>query len=153
LPSDGLDKEHTEPMENRKKTLVMAAIVAVGLSLVAGTVAAQDYFTPLFSAYVDHTVPGDSPCGYSPIRQVTPSTYEDTIMLWYLCEDNRVIARRFFRTGGSSRTPQPVYFVNPQDYTPPPTVSAPGQAPAGCPAGLVPAVNGGCVDRYHPLAR
>jgi hypothetical protein len=86
---------------------------------------------------------------------VTPSTYEDTMMLWYLCEDGRVIARRFFRSGGVSKTPQPVYFVNPQDYTPSQTVTAPGvtPAPAGCPAGLVPAVNGGCVHHYHPLAR
>ena len=42
----------------------------------AGSVAAQDYFFPLFGAYVDHAVPG-SPCGATPIRTITPSTYRD----------------------------------------------------------------------------
>lgn len=142
-------------METRTKKLLTAGVVALVLSVAAGTVAAQDYFSPLFSAYVDHVVPGDSPCGYTPVRQVTPTTYEDTIMLWYLCDDNRVIARRFFRVGGSSKTPQPVYFVNPQDPAIPGSqdVSAPGVVSNSCPNGLVPAVTGGCVDRYHPLAR
>ena len=102
-------------MESRKKNLVIAGVVAAALTLAAGTVAAQDYFFPLFGAYVDHVVPGDSPCGATPIRTITPSTYEETVMLWYLCEDNRVIARRFFRAGGSSQVPQPVYLVNPPE--------------------------------------
>ena len=70
-------------MESRKKNLVIAGVVAAALSLAAGTVAAQDYFFPLFGAYVDHVVPGDSPCGATPIRTITPSTYEETVMLWY----------------------------------------------------------------------
>jgi hypothetical protein len=140
-------------MESRKKNLVIAGVVAAALSLAAGTVAAQDYFFPLFGAYVDHVVPGDSPCGATPIRTITPSTYEETVMLWYLCEDNRVIARRFFRAGGSSQVPQPVYLVNPPD-----TTSSTGTgggstpAPTGCPPGFVPAVSGGCVPPDHPLA-
>ena len=104
-------------MESRKKSLVIAGVVAAALSLAAGTVAAQDYFFPLFGAYVDHVVPGGSPCGATPIRTITPSTYEETVMLWDLCEDNRVIARRFFRAGSSSQVPQPVYLVNPPDTT------------------------------------
>jgi hypothetical protein len=142
-------------MESRKKNLVIAGVVAAALSLAAGTVAAQDYFFPLFGAYVDHVVPGDSPCGATPIRTITPSTYEETVMLWYLCEDNRVIARRFFRAGGSSQVPQPVYLVNPPDTTtsvPTGSGSSPSPAPTGCPAGFVAAVSGGCVPPDHPLA-
>ena len=41
-------------MQSRKKNLVIAAVIAGVLSVAAGTVAAQDYFFPLFSAYVDH---------------------------------------------------------------------------------------------------
>lgn len=142
-------------MESRKKNFVIAAVLAAALSLAAGTVAAQDYFFPLFGAYVDHVVPGDSPCGATPIRTITPSTYEETVMLWYLCEDNRVIARRFFRSSGSSEVPRPVYLVNPPattsstDATP-----AAGTSPApNCPPGFVPAVTGdGCVPPDHPLA-
>jgi hypothetical protein len=139
-------------MESRKKTFVIAAVIAGALSLAAGTVAAQDYFFPLFSGYVDHVVPGDSPCGYTPVRNITPMTYENTIMLFYLCEDNRVIARRFFRTGGSSQTPQPVYLVNsPEQGTS--TTSTPAPPPAQvCPNGFVPATGGGCVPPDHPLA-
>ena len=102
-------------MEAKKKNLVIAGVVAAALSLAAGTVAAQDYFSPLFGAYVDHVVPGNSPCGATPVRTITPSTYEETMMLWYLCEDERVIARRFFRAGGNAQVPQPVYLVNPPD--------------------------------------
>ena len=130
-------------MESRKKSLVIAGVVAAALSLAAGTVAAQDYFFPLFGAYVDHVVPGDSPCGATPIRTITPSTYEETVMLWYLCEDNRVIARRFFRDGSSSQVPQPVYLVNPPDTTSGGTTSESTPAPSGCPIGFVAAVSGG----------
>ena len=149
-------------MDSRKKNFVIAGVVAVMLSVAAGTVAAQDYFFPLFGAYVDHVVPGDSPCGATPIRTITPSTYEDTVMLWYLCEDNRVIARRFFRSGGSSEVPKPVYLVNPPDTTfssgstPAPTATPAPAAPANCSAypGFVATVNGdGCVPPDHPLAR
>jgi len=137
-------------MQSRKKNLVIAAVVAGVLSVAAGTVAAQDYFFPLFSAYVDHAVPGDSPCGYSPVKNVTPTTFEDTIMLYYLCEDNRVIARRFFRMGDGSQMPKPVFLV-----------PAPGSQPAAlpsplptatCPIGFVGATSGGCVPPDHPLA-
>ena len=107
-------------MESRKKNFVIAAVVAGVLSVAAGTVAAQDYFFPLFGAYVDHVVP-DSPCGYSPVKSVTPTTFEDTIMLYYLCEDNRVIARRFFRMGEGSQMPKPVFLV-----------PAPGSQPRRC---------------------
>jgi hypothetical protein len=138
-------------MESRKKQLVVAAVVAGALSLAAGTVAAQDYFFPLFGAYVDHAVPGDSPCGYTPVKTITPSTYEDTMMLWYLCEDNRVIARRFFRTGGSSEVPKPVYLVTaPAVVTT--TGGAPAPEPSTCPPGFVTATGGGCVPPDHPLA-
>jgi hypothetical protein len=138
-------------MERMKKHLVVAAVIAGALSVAAGTVAAQDYFFPLFGAYVDHAVPGDSPCGYSPIKSITPSTYEETIMVWYLCEDNRVIARRFFRAGGSSELPKPVYLVNAPGT---PSSPAPESAPAPvCPPGFVPtATGGGCVPPDHPLA-
>jgi hypothetical protein len=139
-------------MERTKKNLVIAAVVA-GVLSVAGTVAAQDYFFPLFGAYVDHAVPGESPCGYSPVKTVTPSTYEDTIMLWYLCEDNRVIARRFFRAGGSAQVPTPVYLVNAPGGS---TTTAPSPeatpAPLMCPSGFVGATGGGCVPPDHPLA-
>jgi hypothetical protein len=137
-------------MQSRKKNLVIAAVVAGVLSVAAGTVAAQDYFFPLFSAYVDHAVPGESPCGYSPVKNVTPTTFEDTIMLYYLCEDNRVIARRFFRMGDGSQMPKPVFLV-----------PAPGSQPAAppsplptatCPIGFVGATSGGCVPPDHPLA-
>ena len=37
-------------MEAKKKNLVIAGVVAAALSLAAGTVAAQDYFSPLFGA-------------------------------------------------------------------------------------------------------
>ncbi|HEY7501476.1 MAG TPA: hypothetical protein VH740_23340 [Vicinamibacterales bacterium] len=138
-------------MERTKKNLVVAAVIAGALTVAAGTVAAQDYFFPLFGAYVDHAVPGDSPCGYSPIKSITPSTYEDTLMVWYLCEDNRVIARRFFRAGGSSEIPKPVYLVNaPGSGTPTSTQDAP--TPIACPPGFVPATGGGCVPPDHPLA-
>ena len=116
-------------MEAKKKNLVIAGVVAAALSLAAGTVAAQDYFFPLFGAYVDHVVPGDSPCGETPIRTITPSTYEETVMLWYLCEDNRVIARRFFRAGGGAQVPQPVYLVNPPDSRPRPARLRPRRRP------------------------
>jgi len=140
-------------MESRTKSLVIAGVVAAALSLAAGTVAAQDYFFPLFGAYVDHVVPGDSPCGATPIRTITPSTYEETVMLWYLCEDNRVIARRFFRAGSSSQVPQPVYLVNPPDTTSSTgTGDGASPAPTGCPIGFVAAVSGGCVPPDHPLA-
>lgn len=142
-------------MESRKKQLGVAAVLAGVLSLAAGTVAAQDYFFPLFSAYVDHAVPGDSPCGYTPIKTITPSTYEDTVMLWYLCEDNRVIARRFFRTGGSSEVPKPVYLVTPPAAVTTggvPGAPAPAPAPTTCPPGFVGATGGGCVPPDHPLA-
>ena len=139
-------------MESRKKNLVIAGVVAAALTLAAGTVAAQDYFFPLFGAYVDHVVPGDSPCGATPIRTITPSTYEETVMLWYFCEDNRVIARRFFRAGGSSQVPQPVYLVNPPDTSSPGTGGGSSPAPTGCPPGFVAAVSGGCVPPDHPLA-
>jgi hypothetical protein len=138
-------------MQSRKKNVVIAVVIAGALSVVAaGTVAAQDYFFPLFGGYVDHVAPGQSPCGYTPIKTITPTTYEDTLILWYLCEDNRVIARRFFRTGGSSELPKPVYVV-----------PAPGSAPtaepvptptASCPVGFVPATGGGCVPPDHPAA-
>lgn len=141
-------------MESRKKNFVIAGVVAAGLSLAVGTAAAQDYFSPLFGAYVDHVVPGDSPCGATPIKTITPSTYEETVMLWYLCDDNRVIARRFFRSGGGSEVPKPVYLVNPPAL---PTVeaTAPGLVAAyNCPLGFVPANTGdGCVPPDHPLAR
>jgi hypothetical protein len=140
-------------MERMKKNLIVAAVIAGALSVAAGTVAAQDYFFPLFGAYVDHTVPGDSPCGYSPIKSITPSTYEDTIMLWYLCDDSRVIARRFFRAGGSAELPKPVYLVN-APGTGTSSAPTPQEAPAPvCPAGFVAtATGGGCVPPDHPLA-
>jgi hypothetical protein len=148
-------------MESRKKNFVIAGVVAAALSLAAGTVAAQDYFFPLFGAYVDHVVPGDSPCGATPIRTITPSTYEETVMLWYLCEDNRVIARRFFRAGGSSEVPRPVYLVNPPAAPSTGATPAAGTTPASssspsiCSAypGFVVTINGdGCVPPDHPLA-
>jgi hypothetical protein len=150
-------------MDSRKKNFVIAAVVAGTLSLAAGTVAAQDYFFPLFGAYVDHPVPGDSPCGYTPVRSVTPTTFENTIMLYYLCEDNRVIARRFFRTGNSAQLPQPVYMVDapgseitggglPSAISTPTSTPAQTTAPVGCPAGFVSGVSGGCVPPNHPLA-
>ena len=137
-------------MQSRNRNFVIAAIVAGVLSVAAGTVAAQDYFFPLFGAYVDHVVPGDSPCGFTPVKTVTPTTYEDTIMVWYLCEDNRVIARRFFRSGDGSQAPKPVYVV-------PGPGSQPAAAPAPvptvtCPIGFVGATGGGCVPPDHPLA-
>jgi hypothetical protein len=135
-------------MERTKKNVIVAVVIAGALSVAAGTVAAQDYFFPLFGAYVDHTVPGDSPCGYSPIKSITPSTYEETLMVWYLCEDNRVIARRFFRAGGSSDVPKPVYIVSA------PSAPAPQGSPEAltCPSGFVTATGGGCVPPDHPLA-
>jgi hypothetical protein len=136
-------------MVRTTKRFVIAAVVAGVVSVAAGTVAAQDYFFPLFSGYVDHVVPGDSPCGYSAVKNVTPSTYEDTIMLWYLCEDNRVIARRFFRGAGSSEVPKPVYLVNPPAGTPSTPQAAP---PPQCPPGFVAGIGGGCVPPDHPLA-
>jgi hypothetical protein len=140
-------------MDSRKKNFVIAGVVAAALSLAVGTVAAQDYFSPLFGAYVDHLVPGDSPCGATPIRTITPSTYEETVILWYLCEDNRVIARRFFRSGGNTQVPQPVYLVNPPEvnYSTGSTPS-PSSPPSNCPPGFVVAVTGGCVPPDHPLA-
>ena len=139
-------------MESRKKNFVIAGVVTAGLSLAVGTVAAQDYFSPLFTAYVDHMVPGGSPCGATPIKTITPSTYDETVMLWYLCEDNRVIARRFFRSGGSGQVPQPVYLVNPPDATSSTNSSAAPTTSSGCPVGFVVAVTGGCVPPDHPLA-
>jgi hypothetical protein len=153
-----VDKEQMNPMEAKKKNLVIAGVVAAVLSLAVGTVAAQDYFSPLFSAYVDHVVPGDSPCGPTPIRSITPSTYDETVMLWYLCDDNRVIARRFFRAGAGTQIPQPVYLVNPPDVSSTgsaPAPPAPSPAISGCAAypGFVAAVGGGgCVPPDHPLA-
>jgi hypothetical protein len=157
LPFEGVDKEQMNPMDAKKKNLVIAGVVAAALSLAVGTVAAQDYFSPLFSAYVDHVVPGDSPCGATPIRTITPSTYDETVMLWYLCEDNRVIARRFFRAGGGAQVPQPVYLVNPPDVsstssTPAPSAPSPSTSSCAAYPGFVPAVNGGCVPPDHPLA-
>ena len=146
-------KEQTQPMDSRKRNIVIGGVIAAALSLAVGKVAAQDYFFPLFGAYVDHVVPGDSPCGATPIRTITPSTYEETIMLWYLCEDNRVIARRFFRTSANGQVPQPVYLVNPPDTSYSTGVPAPTVAPT-CPPGFVPANTGdGCVPPDHPLAR
>jgi hypothetical protein len=139
-------------MDSRKKNFVVAGVVAVALTLAAGSVAAQDYFFPLFGAYVDHVVPGDSPCGATPIRTITPSTYEETVMLWYLCEDNRVIARRFFRSGGNGQVPQPVYLVNPPDASSGSTPAPTPTSAATCPPGFVAAVSGGCVPPDHPLA-
>lgn len=136
-------------MQSRKRNFVIAAIVAGVLSVAAGTVAAQDYFFPLFGAYVDHQVP-DSPCGFSPVKSVTPTTYEETIMLYYLCEDNRVIARRFFRAGDGSHVPKPVYLV-PAPGSEPASPSSPVPS-ATCPVGFVGAVGGGCVPPDHPLA-
>jgi hypothetical protein len=136
-------------MVRTTKTFVIAAVVAGVVSVAAGTVAAQDYFFPLFSGYVDHVVPGDSPCGYSPVKNVTPSTYEDTIMLWYLCEDNRVIARRFFRGTSSSELPKPVYLVSPPGV---PAATTPEAPAPQCPPGFVSATGGGCVPPDHPLA-
>jgi hypothetical protein len=133
-----------------KRNFVIAAVVAAALSFAVGTVAAQDYFFPLFGAYVDHVVPSDTPCGPVPIRSIAPTVYEDTILLWYLCEDNRVIARRFFRTGGSSEVAKPVYLVPGPDSAPPPSASAP--LPTSCPAGFVSTSAGGCVPPDHPLA-
>jgi hypothetical protein len=134
-------------MESRKKSFVIAAIVAAGLSLAAGTVAAQDYFVPLFGAYVDHAVPAESPCGYSPIRQIAPTTYDNTVMLWYLCEDNRVIARRFFRSG-SAQVPQPVYLVNAPDgsVASAPPAALPSTSSSSCALGLVQSPDGQCVS-------
>jgi hypothetical protein len=154
LPFERDVKEHTTLMNSKKKNFVIAGVVAAVLSLAAGSVAAQDYFFPLFGAYVDHVVPGDSPCGYTPIKSVTPSTYEETIMVWYLCEDNRVIARRFFRSGSGSQVPQPVYLVNPPNTGTAPTGSTPDPTttPSSCPPGFVAAVSGGCVPPDHPLA-
>jgi hypothetical protein len=149
LPSGQLVKELTTSMSRTKKNLVVAAVIAGAVSVAAGTVAAQDYFFPLFGAYVDHVVPGESPCGYSPTKSITPSTYEDTIIVWYLCEDNRVIARRFFRAGGSSDVPKPVYLVNAPGTS---TTSSPAPEPTQCPPGFVPATAGGCVPPDHPLA-
>jgi hypothetical protein len=138
-------------MKRTTRTLVIAAVIAGAVSVAAGTVAAQDYFFPLFSGYVDHVVPGDSPCGYSAVKNVTPSTYEDTLMLWYLCEDNRVIARRFFRGSSSSELPKPVYLVAPP--VPTSTTSSPSPEPApACPPGFVSVAGGGCVPPDHPLA-
>jgi hypothetical protein len=134
------------------RTFVIAAVAAGVVSIAAGTVAAQDYFFPLFSGYVDHVVPGDSPCGYSPVKNVTPSTYEDTLVLWYLCEDSRVIARRFFRGTGSSEVPKPVYLVNPPSSGTTGTSSPAPQPAPSCPAGFVGASGGGCVPPDHPLA-
>jgi hypothetical protein len=133
-----------------KRNFVIAAVVAAALSFAVGTVAAQDYFFPLFGAYVDHVVPNDPPCGSVAIRQIAPTVYEDTILLWYLCEDNRVVARRFFRSGGSSEAPKPVYLVPGPDSAPPP--SAPAPTDLSCPAGTIPAIGGGCVPPDHPLA-
>lgn len=138
-------------MQSRKKTVVIAAAIA-GVLTVAGTVAAQDYFFPLFGGYVDHIVPGQSPCGYTPIKNITPTTYEDTLMLWYLCEDNRVIARRFFRSGGSSEIPRPVYLVPAPGSEPTTSAPLPEPIPTSCPAGFVAATTGGCVPPDHPLA-
>jgi len=152
-------KEQTQPMDSRKRNIVIGGVIAAALSLAAGKVAAQDYFFPLFGAYVDHVVPGDSPCGWTPVRTITPSTYEDTIMLWYLCEDNRVIARRFFRSGSAGQSPQPVYLVNPPDgpqstaAAPAPTAAPTATVPMTCEQypGFVPG-GGGCVPPDHPLA-
>ena len=152
-------KEQTQPMDSRKRNIVIGGVIAVAMSLAVGKVAAQDYFFPLFGAYVDHVVPGDSPCGATPVRTITPSTYEETIMLWYLCEDNRVIARRFFRSGSAGEVPKPVYLVNPPDASyssapaPAPT-AAPAPSAYTCPPGFVAANTGdGCVPPDHPLAK
>jgi len=137
-----------------KRNSVIAVVIAAALSLAAGAVAAQDYFFPLFGAHVDHVVPGESPCGYTPVRHIAPMTYDDTVMLWYLCEDNRVIARRFFRAGGKMQVPQPVYLVSPPNAGA--TGAAPGPAaspaPWTCPPGFVQAAGGGCVPPDHPLS-
>ncbi len=139
-------------MERMKKNLLVGAVIAGALTVAAGTVAAQDYFFPLFGAYVDHAVPGDSPCGYTPIKSITPSTYEDTLMVWYLCDDNRVIARRFFRSGGSSEVPRPVYLVNGPGGSQSAPAPAAAPAPPMCPPGFVTLSMGGCVPPDHPLA-
>jgi len=139
-------------MQSRKKNVIVAVAVAGALSLAVGTVAAQDYFFPLFGAYVDHVVPGDSPCGYSPVKNITPTTFENTVMVWYLCEDNRVIARRFFRSGGSSQVPQPVYLVTAPGTGTTGAGPTPDPAPTTCPVGFVLATGGGCVPPDHPLA-
>jgi len=134
-----------------KRNLVIAAVIAAALSVAAGAVAAQDYFFPLFGAHVDHVVPGESPCGYTPVRHIAPMTYDDTVMLWYLCDDNRVIARRFFRAGGKMQVPQPVYLVSPPNGNTG-AAPAPSPAPSTCPLGFVPGAGGGCVPPDHPLA-
>ena len=84
------------------------------------------------------------------MKNVTPTTFEDTIMLYYLCEDNRVIARRFFRMGDGSQVPKPVYVVPaPGSQPPAPTIPLPTSI---CPVGFVGATSGGCVPPDHPLA-
>ena len=131
-------------MQSRKKNLVIAAVVAGVLSLPPAP-------SPLRITSSRCSVRMSiTPCPIHPAatrrsKSVTPTTFEDTIMLYYLCEDNRVIARRFFRMGDGSQMPKPVFLV-----------PAPGSQPAAltsplptstCPIGFVGATSGGCVPR------
>jgi hypothetical protein len=141
-------------MRQSKVTRLVVALVAA-LVIAVGSAAAQDYFSPLFAAYTDHMVQGPSPCGAVRIQSISPHNYDQTMMLFYLCEDGRVIARRFFRVGDTSQAPQPVYLVSAPSATasaPEPPPAAPQELPS-CPAGLVVGRYGGCVPPDHPYAK
>lgn len=132
------------------KRLLIGAFVAV-LLFSTGALA-QDYFTPLFAAFTDYTVPAEAPCAGTGVKQIAPHQYDGTLMLFYLCGDDRVVARRFFRPNDQSVTPTPVFIVPGPDAVPAPPPPSNGTL-STCPGGFVEGVTGGCVPPDHPLAR
>lgn len=133
------------------KRLLIGAFAAV-LLFSTGALA-QDYFTPLFAAFADYAVPAESPCAGVGVKQIAPYEYDKSLTLFYLCGDDRVVARRFFRPNDQSVAPTPVYIVqspDPVPVAPPPPSNG---TLSSCPGGFVEGVTGGCVPPDHPLAK
>lgn len=116
-----------------RRTIIALIIVIAGATM---TTVAQDYFTPLFSAYVDHRVNEVPPCVHSTASAVV---YEQTLMVMYACVDGHPIFRRYFR-------------ANPHIAILPPEISVESPVDA-CPLGFVAGQLGGCVPPDHPAAR
>lgn len=87
-----------------RRLLIGAATAVLALFVVSAT--AQDHFFPLFGVYKDEVLNAPSPCTAGTIADVDPVLFDRSLFLIYRCADDRIIARRFFRSnGGNDPTP------------------------------------------------
>jgi hypothetical protein len=120
---------------------VLFGVVAAIVLFTAGAVAQDRIFG--WQLHQDRNLP-DHPCGANGLLgSAQPFFYDHQALVFYTCNDNRVIVRTFYNPQDNVREAQPVYVIQ-GPSAPAPTVY--------CPTGLVPSKGGGCVPANHPDA-